>query len=341
MNWQVPGFLGFLADGAATAALAIAVALVVHLVLFSVLRRVAKLSPMPSDADFVRRLNQPLRFAFVAVAISVAAETDPALSHFWSMVARFVIPALLGWTAFALVKAFAAAMDTRAELASDELSARSRRTRIAILSRTAAFVIVFVTVALMLLGIPGVRNVGVTLMASAGLAGRAGCAAAQPALRSLVAGIQMALTEPIRLGDHVVVDGEAGRVEDIRITYVVVRTADNRRLIVPTAKFLDATFQNWTRTPGGISGFAVLPIAPCHPIAPIRDAFLAHVSTRKEWDGRTAALHVADVRPGAGELRMTVGAADPASLADLRFAVREAMVEWLREHMPDAMCQPA
>lgn len=227
------------------AGLAVAIAFVVHWLLFAILRRIAKLSHLASDDVVVERLRHPIRWSLVAVAISVAAEQQPILMAWWRLVDRFVAPALLGWVAFALVKAFQLAVDGNAVLAQDPLAAASRRTRVAILSRTLGFVIVFVTVALMLLGIPEVREVGATLLASAGLVGLAVGAAAQPALKSLIAGVQMALTEPVRLGDMVTIDGETGRVEDIRMTYVVLSAADERRVIVPTAKFLETTFRSW------------------------------------------------------------------------------------------------
>lgn len=316
---------------------ALVLALLVHFTLFAVLTRVTRLSQLQTDGVVVERLRQPLRWSLIAVAISLVAETHPAIAELWGSVARFVVPALLGWVAFALVKAFAIAMDSRAELSLDELTARSRRTRIAILSRTAGFVIVFVTVALMLLGIPGVRNVGVTLMASAGLAGLAVGAAAQPALKSLIAGIQMALTEPIRIGDLVVIDNESGRVEDIRMTYVVIRTADERRLIVPTAKFLDTTFQNWTRVAGGLTGAVTLPIVPGHEIAPIRAAYDRFLKGHADFDGRTGQLQVADVKIDQIELKLLMSARDPAALMRLRLAMREAMLEWLRGEYPEAL----
>jgi small-conductance mechanosensitive channel len=324
-------------NAAIAAGVAVVIALFVHLVLFAILTRVTRLSQLTSDEVVVERLRQPLRWSLMAVAISIAAEVQPALAHLWDSVARFVVPALLGWVAFALVKAFAIAMETRAELSSDEMTARSRRTRIAILSRTAGFVIVFVTVALMLLGIPGVRNVGVTLMASAGLAGLAVGAAAQPALKSLIAGIQMALTEPIRIGDLIVIEGESGRIEDIRMTYVVIRTADERRLIVPTAKFLETTFQNWTRVAGGITGSVVLPIVPGHEIGPIRAAFEVLLKGQPDWDGRTGTLIVSEVNIDAIGLKLMMSARGPTALASLRFAVREGMLEWLRVEMPGAL----
>ncbi|MBW8754444.1 MAG: mechanosensitive ion channel [Sphingomonadales bacterium] len=324
-------------EAAIAVGVAVIVALALHFVLFAIFARITRLSHLKTDGVVVERLRQPARWSLIAVAISLVAETHPVIAELWGSVARFVVPALLGWVAFALVKAFAVAMDSRAELSADELASRSRRTRIAILSRTAGFVIVFVTVALMLLGIPGVRNVGVTLMASAGLAGLAVGAAAQPALKSLIAGIQMALTEPIRIGDLIVIENESGRVEDIRMTYVVVRAADERRLIVPTAKFLETTFQNWTRVAGGLTGTVVLPIAPGHAIAPIRSAFEALLKDQPDWDRRTGALQVSEVKIDQIELKLVMSARNPAALARLRFAMREAMVEWLRVEMAEAL----
>jgi len=182
-----------------------------------------------------------------------------------------------------------------------------------------------------------VRNIGVTLMASAGLATLAVGAAAQPALKSLIAGFQMALTEPIRIGDLVVMEGESGRIEDINLTYVVIRTGDERRLIVPTSKFLDTSFQNWTRVSGGLTGSVVLPIMPGQPIGPIREAYLKLLAERKDWDKRTGELQVWDVKADAVELKLVMSAKDPAALTRLRLDMREAMIEWLRETMPDAL----
>lgn len=332
------GWSEALTRAAVVGGIAVAVALAVHFVLIRVLLRAARHSASVSDEIVYRRLREPLRWSLVAVAITVAEEGDPVVAEVWRQAARFVVPALLGWLAYSGVRAFAAILTTRAELSQDEVATRSRQTRIAILSRTASFLIVFVTVALMLSGIPAVRNVGVTLMASAGLAGLAVGAAAQPALKSLIAGIQMALTEPIRLGDLVVIEGETGRVEDIRMTFVVIRTADERRLIVPTAKFLETSFQNWTRVSGGLTGVVLLPVRPCHAIAPIRAAYQGLLAAHPAWDRRTGQMQVGEARVGSVELRLVMSARDPAALAELRFAMREAMLEWLREHMPEALC---
>ena len=317
--------------------IAVGSALVLHYAVFWLLRRFASSSRSQTDSAVVRRLNQPIRWALVAVALSVAEDSDPLLARVWDNFARFIIPALLGWVVFSLVKTFAGIMAQHAAQADDEIIARSRRTRITLLSRTLGFVIVVITAALMMLEIPGVRQVGATLIASAGIIGLAVGAAAQPALRSLIAGMQIALTEPVRIGDFVVIEGESGRVEDIRLSYVVIRTIDERRFIVPTIKFLDSSFQNWTRV-GGITGTVVLPIVPGFAIAPIRAAYERMLSEQGDWDQRTGQLVVSEARVGSVELKLLMSAAEPGALGRLRITMREAMLEWLRTECLGALC---
>ncbi len=319
------------------AGVAIAVALAIHLVLFALLLRIVRFSQLQSDGVVVRRLREPIRWSLMAIAISLAGESVPALAHGWEGVARFLVPALLGWIAFSLVKAYATIMESRAELAIDELAERSRRTRVAILSRTAGFIIVFVTVALMLLGIPGVRSVGVTLMASAGLAGLAVGAAAQPALKALMAGVRMAISQPIRIGDLVIVDGQTGRVEAIEMNFVVLKTWNERSIVVPTSRFLDASFENWSLVPGGVTGAVLLHLDPAMDVAPVRAEFERLLALQPLWDGRTGVLAVTEARPESIELRLAMTAANNTSLFELRCIMREAMLDWLRREMPDAL----
>lgn len=321
--------------------IAVGLAIALHFIIFAVATRATRFSASEVDDLVFARLRRPVLFLMVAVAISVAAEGNALIAKAWHIAGRFVEPALFGWVLFTLVKAFAAALEARTATYEDEMAARSRRTRIAIFSRTAGFVIVFITVALVLFGIPAVRSIGTTLLASAGVISLAFGVAAQPALKSLIAGIQIAITEPIRIGDYVVVEGENGRVEDIRLSYVVIRTADERRVIVPTAKFLDGSFQNWTRAGGGINGSVVLPIKPGHPIQPMREAYEALLAANPDWDKRTGSLQVAEVQVGSVELKLVMSAAGPTALARLRPAMREAMLEWLRENMPHALCDQA
>ena len=320
---------------------ALVLATVVHRAAFAVLGRIARRTETEVDELVIGRLRNPSRWAIAAIALAAAAQADAWILWVWRAIAPFAVPALIGWMAYALVHAFAAALEYRAGTATDLVAMRSRQTRIAILSRTATFVVVVVTVGLMLLAIPVVRQVGVTLMASAGIAALFVGAAAQPALKSLIAGLQMAITEPLRIGDLVVIDGQTGRVEEIRMSFVVIRLWDERAAIVPTSRFLDNTFENWSRRSEVLSGAVVLHVDPATEVAPVRAEFERFVATQPRWDQRTARAVVNEARAGSIELRLAVSAATISDLADLRFAVREHMLDWLRREQPSALLSPA
>lgn len=328
---------GRLTHSAIAAGVAVGIALVLHWVVFAFLRRMGQRKGEDAEIVAAAQLYHAARWAMVATALGIADNADKLLAKIWGPLERFAVPAITGWVLYAMVKTGAELMARRAGRNSDAMTARSRRTRITILSRSVGGVIIFLTVALILLGFPGVQHIGATLMASAGLIGIAVGAAAQPALKSLIAGVQVAITEPIRIGDFVVVEGERGRVEDIRLSYVVISTGDERRLIVPTVKFLDNTFQNWTRVEG-ISGAVVIPIRPCFDVEPLRKAFLAALAHDEAWDGRQGALVVSDVHVGSVELKLVVSAREPAQLNALLPRMREAMLDWLRLNEPGALC---
>jgi small-conductance mechanosensitive channel len=322
------------------AAIGIALGLAAHWLLYGVVRRLARHSETSTDDTVVAQMARPTRWAMGVLGFVVAARENALLANAWRPFAGLVVPLLLGWIAFALVNAAAAALQFRAEMSTDPIAARSRMTRIAILSRTAMFLIVVITVGLMLLAIPAVREVGVTLVASAGLAALAVGAAAQPALKSFVAGLQMAITEPLRIGDLVVIDGHSGRVEEIRMSFVIVRTWDERAVVVPTSRFLDQTFENWSRKGEMLSGPVFLYLNPATDVEPIRTEFLRYIATRKEWDHRTASLVMSEALADTIELRLAMSAATIGELGDLRCDVREHMLDWLRQEMPGALVRP-
>ncbi|HSG34490.1 MAG TPA: mechanosensitive ion channel domain-containing protein [Sphingomonadaceae bacterium] len=317
--------------------IAIVLALLLHRLLFAGVRRLANLSETPLDDMVFDRLYRPLRWAMAAIAIAIASQADATLALAWQKIAVFAVPAIIGWIAYTLIKVLAHALEYRVELSDDPVATRSRRTRIAILSRTAVVVVVVITIGLMLLGIPGVRDIGTTMLASAGIAALAVGAAAQPALKSLIAGLQMAITEPLRIGDLVVVDGHTGRVEEIRMSFVVVRTWDERAIVVPTGRFLEESFENWSRKNEMLTGPVFLHLDPATEIGPIRDEFLRYLATQQLWDGRTGRALLTDAHPESIELRLAMSARTIGELFDLRCAVREHMIGWLRTEMPDAL----
>ncbi len=335
---MVPDHLQSWLVAALAAAGGVLIALLVHRLLFSILLRIAGSSDSEADNLVVRQLARPAKWAMVALGIVLVAREIPLLGSAWEKVAAFVMPALIGWMAIAIMSAFVKSVEQHLDLeAVDNLRARQRQTRLRIISRIATFVIIFVTVGLMLLSIPGVRDIGVTLMASAGLAALAVGAAAQPALKSLIAGVQMALTEPIRLGDAVIIGGEWGWIEDIRTTYVVVKVWDERRLVVPTSKFLDEIFQNWTKTTAQLLGTVYLYVDPATSLDPIRAKFMELVESNERWDGRVKHMQVTELTRDAIEVRLLMTAKDSPTLYDLRCDIREALIQWLAATMPEAI----
>ena len=320
------------------AAIGATLAFLAHALIFRAFARIARASKGQADDILVARLARPTRWAFVALGIVLAARETPALDFAWSKVAGFVMPLLAGWIAISVLRAFVETMYLRYDISvEDNRNARRRRTRLSIISRIVSFGIVFLTVSLMLLSIPGVARIGVTLMASAGLAALAVGAAAQPALKALIAGFQMALTEPISIDDVVVLDGEWGRIEDIRTTYVVVRVWDDRRLVVPTTRFLEDTFQNWTKSTAQLLGTVMIYLDPATDIAPIREEYTRQITSHRLWDKRAQVLQVTDHTAEAMEVRLLMSAKDGPTLFDLRCAMREGMLDWIRRNQPEAL----
>ncbi len=322
-------------------AVAVAIALILHFVLLKIARRMAGRTPQSIDDIFVDYASRPALFILVAIALTVVRNylhLPEWAQTLWIRMAGLILPALVGWLAINMIRAFGRAVELDADISvEDNLRARRRRTRGAILTRIAVLVVGFITVCLMLLSIPGVRSVGVTLMASAGLAALAVGAAAQPALKNLIAGIQMAFTEPIRLDDVVIVENEWGRIEEIRLTYVVVCIWDERRLVVPVSKFLDESFQNWTRQTSQLLGSAFFYLDPRADIARLRAKYEEVVKANPRWDGRAQVLQVTDMTAEAIEVRVLATAKDAGTSFDLRCDLREAMLAFIREEMPEAL----
>ena len=316
---------------------AVVVAFCLHWVIFKLLRTLTSSSSSQMDDVVVAKVRKPVRWAMIAFAISIAAENDALVGNGWDVLADFLSPAVIGWVAFALVKGLAAGYERQLEVEGEDVGNRGHRTRIAILSRTARVAIIIIAVSLIMLNIPGVRDIGTTMLASAGLAALAVGAAAQPALKSLIAGLQMALTQPLRIGDLVKVDGQAGRVEEIRMSFVTVRTWDERVLVVPTSRFLDQSFENWSRVSEKLTGPVMLHLDPVAEVEPIREEFERFVKAHELWDGRNLALLMTEAYPESIELRLSMSADTIGDLWTLRCAVREHMLAWLKANQPDAL----
>jgi small-conductance mechanosensitive channel len=225
----------------------------------------------------------------------------------------------------------------------DNLLARKHVTQMRILQRVATILLAIVTIATALMTFEQVRQYGVSLLASAGAAGLVVGLAARPVLSNLLAGIQIAITQPIRMEDQVVVQGENGWIETITSTYVVVRLWDLRRLIVPLTYFLENPFQNWTYESAGQIGTVFLRVDFTVSIDRLRQKLEEIVRQSPLWDGKSAKLQVTDMLvEGKAELRALVSAGSPGQTWDLRCEVREKMIAFLQaEAARDERIAPA
>jgi small-conductance mechanosensitive channel len=319
-------------------ALSVTLAFAAHWAIYAVTLRIVRtrMEPVLLPAIF-----QPTRWLVVLLALSAGVQSldlAPKAEALWSIGSRMTFALLAGWLLFGILRSTRQIIEQKADIhAEDNLKARKRHTRVRILYRIVQSIVAVFVIAMMLMAIPGVRTIGVTLAASAGLVGLAVGAAAQPALKNLIAGMQMAFSEPIRLDDVVIVEGEWGRVEDITLTYVVIRIWDDRRMIVPVSYFLEKPFQNWTTRTSDLLGTVFLYVDPTADIERIRAAFVAAVQENSRWDGRVAILQVTDHRADALELRGLLSARNAGIAFDLRCDVREAMLSFLRREMPEAL----
>jgi small-conductance mechanosensitive channel len=212
----------------------------------------------------------------------------------------------------------------------DNLRARRLHTQAMVLRRVAQVLVAVVGIGASLCVFEEVRAFGTTMLASAGVAGIVVGLAARPTLSSLIAGVQIALTQPIRIDDVVIIGGEWGRIEEIATTYVVVRVWDERRLIVPLSKVIDETFQNWTRTSSQLLGTVFLYADHTVDVDAVRGALEAALEGEALFDERVKQVVVTDVTEETVQLRALVSAADAGKLWDLRCKVREALVRHLR-----------
>lgn len=219
----------------------------------------------------------------------------------------------------------------------DNLLARKVETQLSVLHRVVAVVVVLIAVGVILMTFPAIHTIGTSLLASAGLAGLVIGVAMKPTISSLVAGIQIALTQPMRLEDVVIVEGEWGWIEEIRTTYVVVRIWDLRRLIVPLSYFIEHPFQNWTRISADLLGTVMLWVDYTVPVGEIREELQRIVETTKLWKGEVCVLQVTDANEHAMQIRALVDARDSGSQWDLRCYVREKLIDFLQRKYPEAL----
>lgn len=293
------------------------------------------------DDIVVRRAAAPARVLVPLVVLNLALPAAPLAPWVRTGLGNLLFVLLVGgvaWLAVTLLRAGQEIVLTRYDMgAADNLQARKVHTQVDIVRKIATVVVAILALGAVLLHFERLREIGTGILASAGLAGLVLGFAAQRTLANVLAGFQLALTQPIRIDDVVVVEGEWGRVEEITLTYVVVRVWDLRRLVLPISHFIDKPFQNWTRTSADILGTVYLYVDYTVPVDEVRRKLGELVEASEHWDGEVWRLHVTDSRERTLELRALMSAADSPSAWELRCQLREEMVAWLQERYPEAL----
>jgi small-conductance mechanosensitive channel len=342
---QTPAF--FFADwrnwatSIVVAGVALILGIVAHRLIFAVLHRAARRRPGYLLSSMVGYAEAPSR-AILPVLMLMAAEPwlRATAAHLAILLhaLELTLIAALGWLAIAILNAVQDFISHRYTTeAADNLAARQMRTQVQVLRHIAGAVVVMVTIAVMLMTFPNIRHVGESLFASAGVAAVVAGLAARATLSSLLAGVQIALTQPIRLDDAVVVEGEWGWIEEITTTYVIVRVWDLRRLVVPITYFIEKPFQNWTRTTADLLGTVFVYTDYSVPVDEVRRALHSILEHSGMWDGRVWNLQVTNTTDRAIELRALMSAPNGPKAWDLRCHVREKLVEFLQREYPQSL----
>jgi small-conductance mechanosensitive channel len=308
--------------------------LIIHHVGTGILARLA--APFPFSRRLVSYGNRPGRAVMLLLVLHLVIRNNTDIfpaSNLLGHVTALLLIATLTWLALRCVSAIS---DTIIELnpadTTDNLQARRIQTQAKVLSRTIMAVIVLLGSGMALMTMPFLRQIGTSLLASAGVAGLVVGFAAKPVLGNLLAGLQLAMTQPIRLQDVVIIQGEWGIIEEITGTYVVVRIWDQRRMIVPLQWFIENPFQNWTRTTSDILGVVTIWVDYRMPLEPLRQEAERICKAAPEWDSRLCLIQVVDANERAMQLRALVSAADSGRAWDLRCRVREGLIHFIHEN---------
>jgi small-conductance mechanosensitive channel len=313
---------------------------VVHRLIFNMFTRIV------ADKDLlwrsmVSRNKKPTRLAVLVLGASFASRMAPltiaqdnAIRHI--MLICLII--LIAWVARSALHIWSTVHLRGFKLdAADNLMARKHVTQFRILKRVCEWLIIVVAVSAALMTFDEVRQYGVSLLASAGAAGIVVGLALQPVLKNLLAGVQLAMTQPIRIDDALLVEGEWGNVEEITSTYVVVKLWDWRRLILPLNYFMEKPFQNWTRESSSLIGTVMIYLDYRAPVDIIRAKIVELAAQSPLHDGKVVNVAVTDFKQNTMEVRILVSAGDAGRTFDLRCYIREELVAFLRDEHPSAL----
>ncbi|WP_242102049.1 mechanosensitive ion channel domain-containing protein [Lysobacter sp. M2-1] len=335
LDWQQLGAIAW------PLLVALVLGLLVRRALLAIARRAQAHASTRTRARVVQVIAIPAAVALPLLFLAVAAAATPLAPDTIGRIQHWLgIGVLLSATWLAVRAVGAVELRILREHpvdVEDNLAARRVQTQTRVIAGVVQGALILVGVSLALMTFPAIRQIGATLLASAGIIGLVAGIAARPVFGNLIAGLQIALAQPIRLDDVVIVEGEWGRIEEITSTYVVVRVWDERRLIVPLQWFIEHPFQNWTRTSAQLLGTAFLWLDYRTPMAEVRAELQRICNDDPRWDGRVCVAQVTETTERSIEVRLLVSARNSGDLFDLRCALRERMLEFLNARHPQAL----
>ncbi|KMQ85090.1 ribonuclease g [Lasius niger] len=323
------------------AALAWLLSVILHKLMGRIVRRMSRRYPLLSD--LLLRAKGPMLWIVPLLLFSLMLLGLPSRSapEWLPGLERGLLMSLIAAGTWLLVRWIGALENAAVRLhpfdVKDNGYNRKILTQVRVLSRTGMVVVVVVGVAGIMMSIPQVRQFGASLMASAGLAGLALGFAARPVLSNIIAGLQIALTQPISLDDTVMIEGELGYIEEITATYVVMRIWDERRLVVPLNYFIEHPIRNWTRTDPSLISAVFMWFDYRMPLDPLREELLRICRNTPEWDGKTCILQIAETCEHAMKIRILVSAVGMPAWWDLGCRVREGLVDFVNRNYPDCL----
>jgi small-conductance mechanosensitive channel len=317
------------------------IGLIIHLIIFCILNRISKRTTNVVDDSFVKHTRRPFKYLMILAAINIAIpllEISPDLLYILTSLFRSIFICSAAWLLISLTAVGEDVILSHYDINTrNNLQARKIYTQTQIIRKIAVVVIIILAAALILIGFDTFRQLGTGILASAGLATLVIGLAAQKIFGNFLAGIQIAFTQPIRIDDVVVVENEWGKIEEITLTYVVVRIWDLRRLVLPISYFIEKPFQNWTKTSADLIGTVFIYTDYTVPVKEIREELDRILKVSEKWDGKVSGLQVTDTKEHTLELRALMSTADSSLGWDLRCEVREKLLEFIKKNYPGAL----
>lgn len=312
-----------------------------HYIVFRVLLGITGRTETRFDNLVIRHCYRPVQWIVILLVLRITGtlpDVEDEVPEFAEHITALLVMAIVAWLLIRIMFLLEQYILTRFDLeARDNLRARKIHTQFRVLKRIAIVIITLLAFAAMLMTFDRVRQLGTAILASAGVVGIVVGMAAQRTIATLIAGVQIAMTQPIRVDDVVIVENEWGRIEEITLTYVVVRIWDLRRLIVPITYFIDTPFQNWTRTSAEILGTVYVYADYSVPFDAVREELQKILEQSDKWDGKVCVLQITNTTERTVELRALMSAPDASLAWGLKCEVREKLVDFLIKQYPEAL----